>query len=342
MSNPVAAPIALYSYSLQLHSMMQEYKLIVEDYLKGCVPTSPRSLYLPVEYVLAAGGKRFRPVLTMICAGAAGGSPVKAVGCAAAIEILHNFTLVHDDIMDKSALRRGNTTVHTRWNDATAILSGDSMMGLAYKILLQNSSMHPRCQAILAAFTNGLTEVCEGQALDMELQAADSATMYEYMYMIERKTARLLEMAAVIGALFAEAPASVAEALRKYAHYLGMAFQIQDDLLDICARQEDLGKPIGQDIAEGKKTYLIIKALEKADKREHRLLLDEFISHKGLPKRRIAEMLRLFEAYDILDDARAEIHILLEKARLCLHSLPDTSCRQALYGLIDTIESRKH
>ena len=213
---------------------------------------TPRSLYLPVEHILGGGGKRIRAVLLLMACKAVGGSPEKVLDAALSVEILHNFTLVHDDIMDKAATRRGRQTVHTKWDEGTAILVGDVMIGLAQQLLLK--SIDGNCTPALTAFSRGIIDVCEGQALDREFERRMDVTTGEYLYMIAMKTGRLVEMAAEIGGLAGEGSDEQIRSLCAYARKLGLAFQIQDDLLDLTADETLLGKEIGRDIVEGKRT----------------------------------------------------------------------------------------
>lgn len=238
------------------------YRKRIDEYLsqshEGGVPAI---LYDPIEYIVSAGGKRLRPVITMLACESIGGIGYAAAGCGAALEILHNFTLVHDDIMDKSPLRRGRDTVHVKWDEASAILSGDVMMGLAYRLLINEVKDSPRALEIMSKFTQGLIDVCEGQAQDLEFQQTPIVSMEEYLSMIEMKTARLIELSAIIGALYANANEQQINALHSYANHLGIAFQVQDDVLDLLADNKEFGKVIGQDLLEGKKVISLCALL---------------------------------------------------------------------------------
>jgi geranylgeranyl diphosphate synthase type II len=223
---------------------------------------APQGLYTPVEYSMALGGKRIRPVMCLASCLLFTDNYQKAIPAALAIEIFHNFTLLHDDVMDKADIRRGNPTVWKKWNANTAILSGDAMLIEAYKLLAQTDS--PAFSMILNTFNQTALEVCEGQQYDMEFETRDDVTIEEYMEMIKLKTAVLLAGAIKIGALIGGASDIDTEALYNFAIKLGLAFQLQDDLLDTYGDEKTFGKAIGGDIMENKKTYLLISALQNA------------------------------------------------------------------------------
>ncbi len=301
----------------------------------------PDSLYHPIMYLFEGGGKRLRPILTMVAAGAVGNNPNDALQSGVAMEILHNFTLVHDDIMDKSPIRRGRETIHKRWNESAAILSGDVMIGIAYQLIISSTCSKPRFADILTSFTQGLVQVCEGQAIDMDFQHQANVSMDEYIGMIEKKTARLLEMSAAIGGFVGNGSAEQNAALRKFALHLGIAFQIQDDLLDLTAQQHELGKFIGQDIVEGKKTYLIIRATEKATDEHHRVLLKNFYDEKGLSGTFIEQMKTMMNELGVFADAQHEVNRQLESACSALEALPRNYYTSMLEWITTIVNERK-
>ncbi len=232
----------------------------------------PQSLYRPIEYVLNGGGKRIRPILTLLANHAFHGSEQAALNAAVSLEMLHNFTLVHDDIMDEDYQRRGQPTVHTKWDVSTAILSGDNLLALAYKVLLmvRSDNLHQ----ILDIYTDGLIDICEGQAYDKEFESRSDVSLNEYLVMIRKKTGRLISLSCKIGGLVAEAPASDLEALEQFGVALGKAFQVQDDLLELTSTMDVMGKSLGSDFFAQKKTFVLLKALELADDETHQLILD--------------------------------------------------------------------
>ena len=223
----------------------------------------PASLYEPVKYILSLGGKRLRPALVLMAANLFSEEIDTALKPAIGIELFHNFTLLHDDVMDKSDMRRGKPTVHKKWNDNAAILSGDAMLIEAYKyVTAVPQTLLPE---ILREFSTVAMEVCQGQQLDMEFETRNNVTEEEYLEMIRLKTAVLLGSALKIGALLGGASPTSADLLYRYGINVGIAFQIKDDLLDVYGNPKIFGKKIGGDIVNNKKTYLLIKALEKAD-----------------------------------------------------------------------------
>lgn len=222
----------------------------------------PDSLYQPMHHLLKAGGKRIRPVLLILTCSTVGGSIKDCLKAAVAVELLHTFTLVHDDIMDHDDLRRGIVTVHKKWDEPTAILSGDGLVTLAYMTLLETES--DNIKDVVKCFTDGLLILCEGQAMDKDFEERDDVSLEEYMDMIERKTARLIEVSCEAGGILGRADEEEIKIIRKFSFALGKAFQIQDDLLDILSDEIITGKPVGSDLIAKKKTYLIIHFLNNA------------------------------------------------------------------------------
>jgi geranylgeranyl diphosphate synthase type II len=226
-------------------------------------PLYPANLYEPIKYILSLGGKRMRPALLLMACDLFGGDINKAISSALAIEVFHNFTLMHDDIMDNAPLRRGNITVHEKWNKNVAILSGDVMLVEGYKLMM-NVDEH-LLRPIMNIFNETAVGVCEGQQLDMEFETRNDVGIDEYIEMIRLKTAVVLGSALKIGALIGGANAEDAALLQTFGEQLGIAFQLQDDILDVYGNPEKFGKQVGGDIQSNKKTFLLIKALELAD-----------------------------------------------------------------------------
>ncbi|EFM02505.1 polyprenyl synthetase family protein [Hoylesella marshii] len=232
---------------------------------------SPKSLYEPIKYVLSMGGKRIRPTLMLLAYNLYKDDPESILSTACAIETYHNYTLLHDDLMDHADVRRGRATVHKRWGANTAILSGDSMLVLAYERLA-------RCRAdklkdILDLFTETALEIGEGQEFDMSFEQRDDVKEEEYIEMIRLKTSVLLACAMKMGAILADAPPADAENLYKFGEQIGLAFQLQDDFLDVYGDPKLFGKAIGGDIVSNKKTYMLINAFAKADKKQREELM---------------------------------------------------------------------
>ncbi len=227
------------------------------------LPETPQNLYAPITYFLQLGGKRMRPILALMAAELFDTDFKKATEAAVAVELFHNFSLIHDDIMDAAPLRRGKTTVHKKWNTNIAILSGDALLIEAYK---QLAAYPPALLAqLLPIFNKTATEVCEGQQWDMDFEAQADVSIADYLKMIEYKTAVLLGCSLQMGAIVGNAAKKNAAELYAFGVNLGIAFQLQDDILDVYADQSKFGKQVGGDIIANKKTYLLLKALEDAD-----------------------------------------------------------------------------
>jgi len=237
----------------------QAIELALKDKKYGA---NPRELYDPICYIMSLGGKRMRPVLVMMACDFFGGDQSKALQPALAIELFHNFTLVHDDIMDKAPLRRNHPTIHSKWDEPTAILSADAMMVIAYQELCKaDISILP---ALLEIFSDCAVKVCEGQQMDMNFEKQEDVSILHYLKMIELKTAVLLAGSLKIGAIVAGASKEDQQAIYNFGKHIGIAFQLQDDILDVFATDEKFGKQKGGDIISNKKTYLLLKAVELA------------------------------------------------------------------------------
>lgn len=243
-----------------MHSIYQ-YQEYVSEYLESeCKRKEPRNLYEPIHYILGLGGKRIRPVLTLMTAEIFETDYKKALPAALAVEVFHNFSLVHDDIMDDAPLRRGQTTVHEKWDLNTGILSGDAMLILAYQYF---ENYQPKIFRKLAKlFSKTALQVCEGQQWDVDFETRDDVTFPEYLKMIEYKTAVLVAAAMKMGAIIAQSSKENAKLIYDFGLNLGLAFQLQDDYLDAFGDPETFGKQVGGDIIENKKTYLYLKAME--------------------------------------------------------------------------------
>jgi geranylgeranyl pyrophosphate synthase len=281
--------------------------------------------YDPIYYVLDLPGKKIRPLLVMLSCGVAGGSVEKAVFAATAVELLHNFTLVHDDIMDNDETRRGKPSVHVKWDVNTAILCGDGLLGFAFQKLLQSPVEN---RALLAdRFTEAMIIICEGQGLDKMFEHHPEVTDIRYLDMIERKTAALIRLSCELGALVAGVEANVVDKLRDFGHNLGMAFQIQDDILDIMADQQKLGKKVGSDFLMHKQTLLTIKLRQKIGrKRFDALSLEAY-------KKAIEDEGILEETLKISDDYFKNTFILLD-------SFKSSDPKKVLWELTSHIRNR--
>ena len=264
----------------------------------------PAELYEPIYYILSLGGKRIRPVLTLMACNLFTDDLTQAIKPALAIEVFHNFTLVHDDIMDNAALRRNQVTIHEKWNSNVAILSGDAMQIYAYQLLCETDM--PLLKKLIDIYNSTALEVCEGQQYDMNFATFEKVTLPQYIRMIELKTSVLLAASLKIGATCANASEKDSKNLYEFGRNLGLAFQIQDDYLDVYADQEIFGKTVGGDIAENKKTYLLIKALEMANPKQAKVLTHAMTNQ--LPEPEKVEMVKnIFDELNIASIARNEI-----------------------------------
>ena len=303
-------------------------------------PREPRLLYEPIAYSLEEGGKRIRPVALLMACSAFRGGIDAAKPAAMAIEVFHNFTLLHDDIMDRSDMRRGKPAVHTRWNDNVAILSGDAMMIWAYRLLSQcDEAVLPQ---LLAVFTDVAVGVCEGQQYDMDFESRDDVTVEEYLRMIELKTAVLLAGALKIGALCGGAEPVQAELLDRFGIDLGMAFQLQDDLLDTYGDPAVFGKPVGGDILVGKKTYLLTTALKAADASTRARLLALLHDAEMASGEKIAAVRAVYDSLAVRQTTERVVASYFDEARQVLRSLRLSEERLApLRELSDMLLNRR-
>ena len=247
---------------LSLAELIIQYREDINKRLVNIYPKGPKSLIEPIHDVLNASGKRLRPLLAIFTAEACGGIKDHVISPALAVEILHNFTLVHDDIMDQDLIRHDQETVNQKWDDGIAILTGDAMLSLALE-LINKSSLDQHKQ--MKIFIEGLLAVCEGQALDKEFETQQHVSIEDYIHMVDLKTGYMIGLAAQIGATSADADDEITKAVRDYGRLLGRAFQIQDDYLEIFSDSKNMGKSLGSDIMLGKKTFLMVHALEKND-----------------------------------------------------------------------------
>ncbi|MFP4019873.1 MAG: polyprenyl synthetase family protein [Bacteroidales bacterium] len=276
----------------------EEIRNIVEETLSGLrFKKNPGNLYAPVQYSLESGGKRIRPVMVLMGCNLFTDSIEKAIYPALAIEIFHNFTLLHDDIMDNSDTRRGRATIHKKWNTNVAILSGDAMLIKAYEFLSKTES--EKLPLLLKVFNKTALQVCEGQQLDMDFEESNRVTEQEYLEMIELKTAVLLAGSLKLGALLGDAEEHDADNIYNFGRNLGLAFQLQDDYLDLYGDPNVFGKKIGGDIVAGKKTYLYFKACENADETD-RNALNELMYSKSIEREeKINKVKMLYDKYKV-------------------------------------------
>ena len=281
-------------------------------------PSEPELLYAPIIYSMSGGGKRLRPVLLLITVDAFGGNVEKAMPAALAVEVFHNFTLLHDDIMDNADMRRGKPSVFAKWGENVAILSGDAMLITAYKMLAALDA--ERLPRVMHIFNDMALEVCEGQQYDMDFEGMESVSVEDYILMIERKTSALLSGSAMIGATLAGASEDDIKKLYRFATELGLAFQLQDDMLDSFG-DEALGKKIGGDILEGKQTYLMVQAMSRASDVEREVLRTTHKNEALSDAEKIATVKALYEKLDVKHATEQQIELRFERALSVLNTL---------------------
>ena len=291
----------------------------------------PKGLYEPIGYTLAAGGKRVRPQLALLATKLFGGKEEDVLPAALALEVFHNFTLLHDDVMDKAQVRRGRPTVQVKWNENTAILSGDQMMIEAYKLLSQVPEK--KLAKTLRLFNQMATEICEGQQYDMDFESREDVTIPEYMEMIRLKTSVLLATALQIGAYIGYANEEQQKKIYEYGIHVGLAFQIQDDMLDCYGDEATFGKAIGGDIAENKKTYLWLTAAAKGAK-EDLALWDES------KEARFKRIIGIYNRLRVKAAAEKEIAKQTDAAIACLEDLPQNDYTEQLRAMARKLADR--
>jgi len=316
----------------------REYRELVQKYISAYLEhDEPRLLYEPMRYALESGGKMLRPILALVSCGAVGGNIKDTLNAAAALELAHNFTLVHDDIMDNDGFRRGRETVYKKWDANIGILSGDALLVKAYEALATAPPQYlPR---LLREFNNGILMVCEGQAMDLEFEDRSDVTLDEYFQMIDRKTAQLFSLSCTIGAILGDGTEKQIKALQSFGSMLGYAFQIQDDLLDILSDQETLGKDIGSDLQADKKTFLMLYTRENASEKELRTIA-KLMQKKSFAVQDIQQIREIFQRIGTLDAAKGEVKRALTAASAELNQLEENEFRSILSSLLETLENR--
>ena len=302
-------------------------KLIEAEISRQKFGKAPASLYEPIRYLMGLGGKRLRPMLTLLSYSLFKNDVKPIVKYAAAIEAFHNFTLMHDDIMDKAPLRRGKPTVHKKWNVSTAILSGDVMLVKVYDMLLSIESN--KLKRVYSAFNKCAAEVCEGQQWDMEFEDKNAVSEDEYLEMIKLKTAVLLGFSLEFGAILAGASDEDCKALREFGTNIGIGFQLKDDLLDAYGDPEKFGKQVGGDIVANKKTFLLIKALDLAEV-DAKVDLESWLSSKEFKnEEKVSAVMRIYDTLGIHAIAERKIDSYFKKGFAKLNALSCSSKRSA-------------
>jgi geranylgeranyl pyrophosphate synthase len=309
----------------------------IQKRLQQCIETSfPNTLKNPIQYFLNTPGKNMRPLFTLLSAQLVGGSIEKAIPAAVGIELFHDFTLIHDDIMDKDDLRRGKLTIHKKWDEGTAILVGDALVGLAYESMLECDGKY--IHQISKLFSQALIRVCEGQALDKEFENRKRVSLDEYLLMISKKTAWLLKLSCQVGGILGNGTTQQIQLLAEFGNSLGMGFQIQDDLLDFISDEQTLGKNVGSDMKMNKKAYISIKYSDILEKKpelisKYPLNISEFKS--------IEELKQVLYDLGIVRNTQTVIDHYFEKALKYLEKINPSCVDNILIQWVDFLRSRK-
>lgn len=305
--------------------------LIKKDY--------PINLYSPIKYALSQKGKRIRPILLIFSCETIGGNIKDCFDAAIAIEILHDFTLVHDDIMDDDYIRRGSKTVHAKWDKNVALLCGDGLNALAYSSLLKSNGKY--IKRITSIFSEGIVKICEGQSLDKDFESIKKVDIDEYMYMIEMKTGVLMSISSEIGAILGNGSEKQIRALKNFGMNLGIAFQIQDDLLDVVSDKKTLGKTPGSDIVNGKKTYPFILLNNKVNDKERGYINDLMLKGK-ISECDLDIIKTLLNKYELIDYIKNEVNKRIKRANNYLKNLGINCDSKNLIKLAELIRKREY
>ncbi len=322
-----------------MHSLDTLNHLVADAISNFRLPNEPRNLYEPISYILGMGGKRIRPVLVLAACNVYSEDVTPAIPSALAVEIFHNFTLVHDDIMDNADKRRGFETIHKKWDSNIAILSGDAMTVLSYRLLAQADQTH--LKNIIEIFNDFALGICEGQQMDMDFETTEMVDRQSYLRMIELKTSILLKGALQIGAIIGGATKSDIEAIGEFGRSMGIAFQLQDDLLDCFGDESTFGKRIGGDIVASKKTIITILAAEKLTGEQRKGFIDLYNQKSTNEQQKIEKVMDYYHKLAIKADVERLIDDYLEKAKESLDALDvDDKRKEVLRQILHKLGSR--
>ena len=317
-------------------NQIEEIDASLKDFLSD---GEPATLYSAVRHLPLAGGKRLRPILAIFSAEAVGGEGKKTIPFGLSLELVHNFTLVHDDIMDNARLRRGLETVHIKFGEPTAIVAGDTLFAKAFEVLHHLETNPLKFKEINKLLVMHVEEVCEGQQLDMDFEGRENVDEEEYLTMIEKKTASLFSCATEGGAIIGGGNKKEIRALSEYGRYFGLAFQIWDDYLDLSGNEKEFGKIIGNDIREGKKTLMIIHAFQNADD-EQRDKISSVLGKKDASQNEVNQAINTLEEVGSMDYAKNKAYEYAEKARRELTVIEENEAKKILAELADYSISR--
>ncbi len=328
---------------MELFKRIEKVAAMVDGYIFARVKGSPEQLYDASLHLIRAGGKRLRPFIVVTVAEMLGEAPEKALPFAAAVELVHNFTLIHDDIIDRDEVRRGVPTVHKLWGEAMAITAGDLLFAKAFEVLtdaLEAGIPAERVARAVRTLSHAAAVIAEGQALDTMFQDRDDVSVEEYIEMVYKKTGALFEASAILGGLAATSDESVIARLAEYGRNLGIAFQIRDDILGLIGDEKVLGKPVFSDLREGKKTILVIYALERLEQGRREKLLS-VLGRRDASREELAEAAELIKSTGAVDYAEKLAREYAEKARQALQQMPENDARRALEELVSFVVERQ-
>ncbi len=328
---------------LEITEILKKYSEDIDHEINRALETvDPETLRQATEHLIKAGGKKLRPSLSVLSALAVGGEESSAIKTGAAVELIHTFSLIHDDIMDQDEKRRGKPSVHILWGEPMAILAGDTLFSKAFSTVMRSEEDGVSPDKILPALhavVDSCVKICEGQALDMGFAGRLDVTEEEYLLMIYKKTAALIAAATRAGAILGGGTPEQVEALSEYGRLIGMAFQIQDDYLDVSSSEEELGKPVGSDIVEGKMTLLVVNALANADEADRERLL-AILKEEG--DENVSEALEIMDKYGSIRYAWKVAQEDVKKAKNLLNILDDSPAKSALLRIADFVVERSN
>lgn len=327
---------------MEVMDILKKYSKRIDNEIETSLKTiNPSTLCEASDHLIKAGGKKLRPVLVILACESVGGRSEDALKTAASMELIHTFSLIHDDIMDKDEMRRGKPSVHTLWGDPMAILAGDTLFSKAFETVLKtDAEIDPkRIVDALKTVVDSCIKICEGQALDICFEGKLDVKEEEYLTMIYKKTAALISAATRAGAILGGGTDEQIEALSDFGRLIGLAFQIQDDYLDVVSDAEDIGKPVGSDILEGKMTLMVVHTLAKASKKD-REMLKSILTAKN--EDLVEDAIALFNKYDSIKYTRDIALGNIKTAKELLNVLEDSEAKESLELIADFVVSRTH
>ncbi len=328
---------------MDVTDVLKKYSESIDKEIMASLSTiDPSNLCEASDHLIKAGGKKLRPVLVILSSESVGGSGEDALKTAASMELIHTFSLIHDDIMDKDEKRRGKPSVHMLWGEPMAILAGDTLFSKAFETVLQTETNNVNPKRVIEALktvVDSCIKICEGQALDISFEGKMNVSEDEYMTMIYKKTAALIAAATKAGAILGGGTDEQIKALSEYGRLIGMAFQIQDDYLDVISMEEDIGKPVGSDIVEGKMTLMVVHALQNASSEDKEKLKSIL---KSKDEELVGEAIDIFNKYGSIEYTRNIALNNVKTAKELLNTLKDSEAKESLQLIADFVLERTH